>query len=118
MLSWILRKEGEDLSLEEKIETLRKKFEQAKQGGGPKRIEKQHKSGKMTARERLNLLLDPGSFEESGMFITNQSTGFGMKEDKFYGDGVITGSGLIDGRRVYVFAQDFKQDLCRHGKGG
>ena len=95
------------MNLEEKIETLRKKREQAKQGGGLKRIEKQHKSGKMTARERLDLLLDPGSFEELGMFITHQSTAFGMKEDKFYGDGVITGSGLIHGRRVYVFAQDF-----------
>jgi acetyl-CoA carboxylase carboxyltransferase component len=95
------------LSLEEKIEMLRKKSEQAKQGGGSKRIEKQHKSGKMTARERLVLLLDPGSFEELGTFITPQSAAFGMEEDKFYGDGVITGSGLIDGRRVYVFAQDF-----------
>ena len=95
------------LSLEEKIETLKRKVEQAKQGGGLKRIEKQHKSGKMTARERLDLLLDPGSFEESGMFITHQSAAFGMEEDKFYGDGVITGSGLIHGRRVYVFAQDF-----------
>lgn len=95
------------MSLEEKIEMLRKKCEQAKQGGGLKRIEKQHKSGKLTARERLDLLLDPESFEELGMFITHQSTAFGMEEDKFYGDGVITGSGLVNGRRVYVFAQDF-----------
>jgi methylmalonyl-CoA decarboxylase subunit alpha len=100
-------KEGEPLSIEEKIETLKKKLEQAKQGGGLKRIEKQHQIGKLTARERLDLLLDPGSFEELGMFITHQSTAFGMEENKFYGDGVITGSGLVNGRRVYVFAQDF-----------
>ena len=95
------------MSIEEKIEILKKKLEQAKQGGGLKRIEKQHQSGKLTARERLDLLLDPGSFEELGMFITHQSTAFGMEESKFYGDGVITGSGLVNGRRVYVFAQDF-----------
>lgn len=95
------------MSIEEKIEILRKKSEQAKQGGGLERIEKQHKSGKLTARERLDRLLDPGSFEESGMFITHQSTAFGVEENKFYGDGVITGSGLINGKRVYVFAQDF-----------
>ncbi|MCJ7748533.1 MAG: methylmalonyl-CoA carboxyltransferase, partial [Desulfobacterales bacterium] len=95
------------MSIEEEIETLKKKLEQAKQGGGLKKIEKQHKSGKLTARERLYLLLDPGSFEELGMFITHQSTAFGMEENKFYGDGVITGSGLVNGRRVYVFAQDF-----------
>jgi acetyl-CoA carboxylase carboxyltransferase component len=101
MLSWILRKEGRIfVSLEEKIETLRKKREQAKQGGGLKRIEKQHKSGKMTVRERLDPFLDPGSFEELGMFITHQSAAFGKEKEKFYGDGVVTGSGLIDGRRV------------------
>jgi acetyl-CoA carboxylase carboxyltransferase component len=95
------------LSIEEKIETLKKKREQAMQGGGLERIGKQHKSGKLTARERLDILLDPGSFEELGMFITHQSTAFGMEENKFYGDGVVTGSGLVNGRRVYVFAQDF-----------
>ena len=95
------------MSIEEKIETLKKKHEQAVQAGGLERIEKQHKSGKLTARERLDMLLDPGSFEELGMFITHQSTAFGMEGDKFYGDGVVTGSGLVNGRRVYVFAQDF-----------
>ncbi len=101
------RREGEPLSIEEEITILRKKLEQVKQGGGLKRIEKQHQSGKLTARERLDLLLDPGSFEELGMFITHQSTAFGMGESKFYGDGVITGVGLVNGKRVYVFAQDF-----------
>lgn len=95
------------MSFEEKIKTLREKREQAKQGGGLKRIERQHKSGKMTARERLDLLLDPGSFEELGMFISPQSAAFGTEAEKFYGDGVVTGSGLVNGRRIYVFAQDF-----------
>jgi acetyl-CoA carboxylase carboxyltransferase component len=95
------------LSHEDKLDLLRKKREEAKVGGGPKRIERQHSSGKLTARERLDLLLDPGSFSEVGMFVTPQPTSFGELEKKFYGDGVVTGSGLIDGRRVYVFAQDF-----------
>jgi acetyl-CoA carboxylase carboxyltransferase component len=95
------------LSIKEQVEMLNKKREQAKQGGGVKRIEKQHKSGKLTARERLDFLLDPGSFEELGMFVMPQSIAFGKKEDNVYGDGVITGSGFINGRRVYVFAQDF-----------
>jgi acetyl-CoA carboxylase carboxyltransferase component len=95
------------LSHEDKLDLLREKREEAKVGGGPKRIERQHSSGKLTARERLDLLLDPGSFFEVGMFVTPQPTSFGELEKKFYGDGVVTGSGLIDGRRVYVFAQDF-----------
>ncbi len=95
------------MSHKDKIKLLRERREEAKLGGGLKRIEKQHSSGKLTARERLDLLLDPRSFVELGMFITPQPTSFGEMEDKFYGDGVVTGSGLIDGRRVYVFAQDF-----------
>ena len=90
-----------------KLETLREWREEAAQGGGLERIEKQHKRGKLTARERLDLLLDPGSFDEIGMFITRQLSSFDEWGQKFYGDGVVTGSGLIDGRRVYVFAQDF-----------
>ena len=92
---------------EEKLDLLRARREEAKLGGGLDRIEKQHKSGKLTARERLDLLLDPGSFIELGMFVTPQATSFGKAEKKFYGDGVVTGSGLIDGRKVFVFAQDF-----------
>ena len=95
------------MSHKDKINLLREKREEAKLGGGPKRIEKQHSSGKLTARERLDLLLDPGSFSELGMFITPQPTSFGEMEGKLYGDGVVTGSGCIDGRRVYVFSQDF-----------
>jgi acetyl-CoA carboxylase carboxyltransferase component len=95
------------LSHKDKVDLLRGKREEAKLGGGFERIEKQHRSGKLTARERLDLLLDPGSFSELGMFITPQPTVFGELEGKFYGDGVVTGSGLIDGRRVYVFAQEF-----------
>jgi len=90
-----------------KLDILRERREKAAQGGGLDRIEKQHKRGKLTARERLDLLLDPGSFSELGMFITRQLSSFDDGEQKFYGDGVVTGSGLIDGRRVYVFAQDF-----------
>ena len=76
-------------------------------GGGAERIKKQHAAGKLTARERIDLLLDPGSFEELDRFVTHRSENFGLKEKKFYGDGVITGSGRIDGRLVFVFAQDF-----------
>ena len=80
---------------------------QAKLGGGEKRIESQHKKGKQTARERIEMLLDEGSFEEFDMFVTHRCTNFGMEKTKFLGDGVVTGQGTIDGRLVFVFAQDF-----------
>jgi len=76
-------------------------------GGGPERIVKQHEAGKLTARERLDLLLDPGSFVEIGRFVTHRSTDFGMERQKVLGDGVVTGHGLIDGRAVFAYAQDF-----------
>src|SRR5260370_19348993 len=76
-------------------------------GGGSQRIEAQHKKGKLTARERLDLLLDPGTFNELDMFVTHRATDFGLDEQKFPGDGVVTGYGQIDGRLVYVFSQDF-----------
>jgi acetyl-CoA carboxylase carboxyltransferase component len=76
-------------------------------GGGRKRIETQHRKGKLTARERLDLLLDPGSFQELDMFATHRTTDFGLAEQKVLGDGVVTGYGKIDGRLVYVFSQDF-----------
>ncbi|MHB8909982.1 MAG: acyl-CoA carboxylase subunit beta [Syntrophales bacterium] len=85
---------------------LLEKIEQAKNAGGVDRIKKQHASGKLTARERIDLLLDEGSFEEVGMFVTHQSKRLG-DEAKFYGDGVVCGSGTIDGRLVFLFAQDF-----------
>ncbi len=80
---------------------------QAKLGGGQKRIDKQREKGKLTARERIELLLDEGSFEEFDMFVTHRCTSFDMEESKFLGDGVVTGYGTIDGRLVYVFSQDF-----------
>src|SRR5210317_1237956 len=88
-------------------EILSQKREQTLQGGGEKRIEAQHKKGKLTARERINLLLDENSFEEIGNMVTHRSTDFGMGSQKVLGDGVVTGYGKIHGRLVYVFSQDF-----------
>jgi propionyl-CoA carboxylase beta chain len=81
--------------------------EKALQGGGAARIQKQHEGGKLTARERIDLLLDPGSFVEIGRFVQHRCTDFGMENQKFLGDGVITGYGTVDGRKTFVFAQDF-----------
>src|SRR5437588_7374806 len=92
---------------QEKLEELHRLREAAMLGGGVKRIETQHKKGKLTARERIDLLLDPGSFNELDMFVTHRSTDFGLEEQKIPGDGVVTGYGQIDGRLVYVFSQDF-----------
>jgi propionyl-CoA carboxylase beta chain len=94
-------------TVEEKIKQLRKVREKANLGGGKKRIEAQHKKGKLTARERIELLLDPGSFMEIDQFMVHQCTELGMAERKILGDGVVTGYGTIDGRLVYVFSQDF-----------
>jgi acetyl-CoA carboxylase carboxyltransferase component len=93
--------------MEKKLKDLQEKLEQAHKGGGPERIEKQHKKGKLTARERIDLLLDEGSFQEIHTFVTHRCHDFGMEEKEFYGDGVITGCGTIDGRPVYVSSQDF-----------
>jgi propionyl-CoA carboxylase beta chain len=95
------------MSVEEKIKKLEELNERALQGGGPDRIERQHRGGKLTARERLELLFDPGTFVEIDKFVTHRCTDFGMAEQKIPGDGVVTGHGLIEGRRVFVFAQDF-----------
>ena len=92
---------------EQKILELSRRREKAYQAGGEKRIQDQHDKGKLTARERIDLLLDPNSFEEFDMFVTHNCTNFGMEKQKFYGDGVVTGFGTIDDRVVYVFAQDF-----------
>src|SRR5689334_21469224 len=81
--------------------------EKAYLGGGERRIQSQHAKGKLTARERVDLLLDEGSFEEIDMFVTHRISDFGMGEQKVLGDGVVTGWGKIDGRLVYVFSQDF-----------
>ncbi|MFH1320236.1 MAG: acyl-CoA carboxylase subunit beta [Bacteroidota bacterium] len=91
----------------EKFDLLAQKTSEAQLGGGEKRIESQHKKGKLTARERIHFLLDEGSFEEIGMFVTHRSTDFGLDKQKFLGDGVTTGFGTINGRTVYVFSQDF-----------
>ena len=91
----------------EKIKHLIELREKARIGGGERRIEAQHKKGKYTARERIDMLLDEGSFEEFDMFVEHRSTNFGMDKTKFLGDGVVTGYGTIDGRLVYIFAQDF-----------
>lgn len=93
--------------MEDKIKILEDKVALAKLGGGEKRIAKQHEKKKLTARERVEYLLDEGSFEEIGMLVTHRTTDFGMEKETYYGDGVITGYGTINGRLVYVFAQDF-----------
>ena len=91
----------------EKVKELIAQREKARLGGGEKAIAKQHERGKYTARERINMLLDEGSFEEMDMFVEHRCTNFGQDKKKILGDGVVTGSGTIDGRLVYVFAQDF-----------
>ncbi len=90
-----------------KIEKLHQMREQARLGGGQARIDRQHERGKMTARERVEKLLDPGTFREIDMFVTHRATGFGLEEKKFLGDSVVTGWGHVNGRLVYVFSQDF-----------
>jgi propionyl-CoA carboxylase beta chain len=92
---------------EDKLAELKKRNRLAEQGGGEKRRERQHKEGKMSARERIEFLLDDGSFEETDKLVTHRCNDFGMTEQKYYGDGFITGYGRIEGRLVYVFAQDF-----------
>ena len=89
------------------VQRLDELNQQALQGGGAARIQKQHEGGKLTARERIDLLLDPGSFIEIGRLVTHRCADFGMENQKFLGDGVVTGHGTVDGRKVFVFAQDF-----------
>ncbi|MEG1615605.1 MAG: acyl-CoA carboxylase subunit beta [Bacteroidales bacterium] len=91
----------------DKVKELIALREQARLGGGERRIESQHKKGKYTARERIAMLLDEGSFEEIDMFVRHRSTNFGIDKESYLGDGIVTGSGTIEGRLVYVYAQDF-----------
>ncbi len=91
----------------EKFKQLRQRKEDAKLGGGEKRIEEQHRKGKLTARERIEVLVDRDSFEEIDMFVEHRSSDFGLEKQRYPGDGVVTGSGKIDGRLVFVFSQDF-----------
>ncbi len=93
--------------MKNKLNLLEEKITEAKLGGGKKRIEAQHKKGKMTARERVHFLLDEGSFEEIGMLVTHRATDFGLDKEKYLGDGVVTGYGTVAGRLIYVYAQDF-----------
>ena len=86
---------------------MRERSVQAEAGGGSDRVKKQHEAGKMTARERIEFLLDEGSFEEFDKLVVHRSRDFGLDKQIYPGDGVITGHGLIDGRNVFVFAQDF-----------
>jgi propionyl-CoA carboxylase beta chain len=95
------------MSVEERLEDLQKIKDQAKLGGGPQRIDAQHQRGKLTARERLEILLDEDSFEELDTIMTHRSSEFGLDKQKYYGDAVVTGYGTIDSRLVYVFSQDF-----------
>jgi propionyl-CoA carboxylase beta chain len=92
---------------EERLRRLAEMRERSREGGGRERIEKQHAAGKLTARERLDLLLDPGSFVELDAFVTHRATDFGLADQHILGDGVVTGHGTIDGRVVFVFSQDF-----------
>lgn len=93
--------------MEDKLKVLNDKIAAAHLGGGQARIDKQHQKGKLTARERVQLFLDDGSFEEIGILVTHRTKDFGMEDQIFYGDGVVTGYGTVDGRLVYIFAQDF-----------
>ena len=95
------------MSVEEKIKKLEQMNEAALQGGGEARIKRQHDAGKLTARERIDLLFDPGTFVEIDAFVTHRCTDFGMQDNKTLGDGVVTGYGQIAGRQTFVFSQDF-----------
>lgn len=99
--------EVNQISTQERLSQLENKNEQAMVGGGEARIEKQKEGGRLTARERLDVLLDPGSFVEMDRFVTHRCTNFGMEDKKILGDGVITGYGRINGKLVYVYSQDF-----------
>src|SRR5918998_235503 len=90
-----------------KMERLRERERRAEEGGGAARVEKQHAAGKLTARERIAFLLDEGTFEEFDKLVVHRSRDFGLDEQLYPGDGVVTGHGLVDGRRVFLFAQDF-----------
>ena len=93
--------------MEDKNKQLKSKISESYLGGGQDRIDAQHKKGKLTARERIELLLDDNSFEEIGGLVTHRSVNFGLDKKKFLGDGVVTGYGLVNGRLTYVFSQDF-----------
>src|SRR3712207_1892452 len=90
-----------------KVAILNQKNAEAMLGGGQNRIDAQHKKGKLTARERIDLLIDAGSFEEIGKFVMHRSKDFGLDKEYYLGDGVVTGYGTVNGRLVYIYSQDF-----------
>src|SRR5436189_884883 len=95
------------MTMREKLDLLQRRRAESELGGGPSRLEAQHEKGKLSARERIELLLDEGSFVEFDRFVVHRSNDFGLDEQRIYGDGVVTGFGRIEGRLVYVFSQDF-----------
>ncbi|HEX7196937.1 MAG TPA: carboxyl transferase domain-containing protein, partial [Candidatus Limnocylindria bacterium] len=95
------------MSTADKLERLRTLREESRLGGGARRLEQQHARGKLSARERLELLLDDDSFTELDAFVTHRASDFGLDDERYLGDGVITGFGRIDGRLVFVYSQDF-----------
>src|SRR5579875_1392105 len=95
------------MSMHDKLALLEQRRGEAEQGGGAARLAAQHEKGKLSARERIDLLLDEGSFTELDRFVVHRSHDFGLEKQQYYGDGVVTGWGRIDGRLVYVFSQDF-----------
>ena len=110
-------------TLDEKIRKLEEKGREAEIGGGLEKIKKIHQSNRLTARERISLLLDPGTFVELDKFVTHRCSDFNMQNNKVLGDGLVTGYGKVDGRIVYVFAQDFtvfggtpQQGKCRQNR--
>ena len=110
MMAVLAQRRSEEAGLptnDERIAALRDLRAESLLGGGHERIEQQHGRGKLTARERLELLLDPDTFVELDAFVTHRSSDFGLDEQRILGDGVVTGHGRIDGRLVFVFSQDF-----------
>src|SRR6187431_1397390 len=101
------KRKHNDLPQQQKYDELDRKNQEALLGGGAKRIEQQHAKGKLTARERIQLLVDEDSFEELGKFVMHRSKDFGLDKEYYLGDGVVTGYGKVNGRLVYVFSQDF-----------
>src|SRR3979411_1162970 len=95
------------MTMRDKLGLLERRAAEAELGGGQARLKSQHDKGKLSARERLDLLLDEGTFVELDRFVVHRSHDFGLEEQRIYGDGVVTGYGRIDGRLVYVFSQDF-----------
>jgi len=101
------------VTLSDILNQLQDRRAEARLGGGQRRIDSQHGKGKLTARERLELLLDPGSFEEFDMFVTHRSTDFGMEKNKMAGDGVVTGWGTINGRKTFLWRTGLMTMICK-----